>query len=58
MLTTYRFYSNCENELQIMMNIAKRNDEHGRVTIHLNKSNAVLLESHKACLIIVFIGYR
>ena len=42
------FLSNCENELQIMMNVARRNAIQDRVTIHPDKSNAVLLNSHKS----------
>ncbi|MEW8090529.1 MAG: reverse transcriptase domain-containing protein [Candidatus Thiodiazotropha endolucinida] len=41
------FLTNCENELQIMLNVATRNANQDRVTIHPDKSNAVLLNSHK-----------
>ena len=41
------FLTNCENELQIMMNVATRNARQDRVMIHPDKSNAVLLNPHK-----------
>ena len=41
------FLSDCENELQIMLNVATRNAKPDRVTIHPDKSNAVLLKPHK-----------
>ena len=41
------FLSNCENELQVMMNVAIRNAKKDNVTIHPDKSNVVLLNSHK-----------
>ena len=42
------FLSNCENELQVMMNVAKRNAMKDHVTIHPDKSNVVLLNSHNS----------
>ena len=41
------FLSNCENELQIMMNVATRNAKKDHVTIHPDKSNVVLINPHK-----------
>ena len=40
------FLSDCEKELQLMMNVAKRNANQDHVTIHPDKSNYVLLNSH------------
>ena len=40
--------SECENELQLMGNVIGRHSRQDRVTIHPNKSNAVLLHSHKS----------
>ncbi|MCG7878106.1 MAG: reverse transcriptase family protein, partial [Candidatus Thiodiazotropha endolucinida] len=42
--------SNCENELQLMSNVVKRNARQYRVTIHPDKSNAVMLKSHKSVI--------
>ena len=39
--------SNCENELQVMMNLSIRNAKKDHVTIHPDKSNVALLNSHK-----------
>ena len=40
--------SECENELQIMSNVVKRHSRQDRVTIHPDKSNAVLLNKPKS----------
>ena len=40
--------SECENELQIMTNIVKRHAKQDRVTIHPDKSNAVLLNKPRS----------
>ena len=39
--------SDCENELQLMANVIKRHSKQDRVTIHLDKSNAVLIHQNK-----------
>ena len=39
--------SDCEHELQLMGNVIRRHSKHVRVTIHPDKSNAVLLNKHK-----------
>ena len=41
------FLTDCENELQIMLNVGTRNAKQDRVTIQPDKSNAVLLKLHK-----------
>ena len=40
--------SECENELQVMTNVVKRHSKQDRVTIHPDKSNAVLLNKPKS----------
>ena len=44
------FLSNCDKELQIMMNVATRNAKKDHVTIHPDKSNVVLLNPHKTVI--------
>lgn len=41
------FLTECEKELQIMLNVATRNAKQDRVTIHPDKSNVFLLNQHK-----------
>ena len=40
--------SDCENELQVMANVVKRHSKQDHVTIHPDKSNAVLLNKPKS----------
>ena len=40
--------SDCENELQLIANVIKRHSKQDRVTIHPDKSNAVLLHQNKS----------
>ena len=40
--------SDCRHELQLMTNVVKRNSKQDRVTIHPDKSTAVLLNKHKS----------
>lgn len=42
------FLSQCENELQVIANVVKRNAQQDRVTIHPDKSNAVLLNKSQS----------
>lgn len=42
--------SQCENELQIMANVVNRHSKQDRVTIHPDKSNAVLLNKSRTFL--------